>query len=232
MTNRSTPASVAAVNVGQPQTYPWLGRELETSIFKQPVAGPVQVFETHLEGDRQSDLEHHGGADKAVYAYSIDDALSWAEQLGRPTSPLEPALLGENLTVRGVDLIQCVIGERWRVGTAVLQVSEPRTPCWKLGLRIGDPKFPRQFAAAGKTGVLLRVLQQGHLQAGDSITVVDAPDHGVTIEMINDVYYGRNKDLSPMFEATELAAHWRTWAEHRTVWHLNDESEKGINVVE
>ncbi len=123
-----------------------------------------------------------------------------------------------------------MIGETWRVGSAVVQVSEPRTPCWKVGLRMGDPAFPRRFAASGRPGMLLRVLQQGVLQAGDSIEVLDRPAHGITVRRISEIYYGRDRDLEPMRRAPELAAHWRTWVEHRTVWHLRDEETKGIRV--
>jgi MOSC domain-containing protein YiiM len=220
-----TPPSLLTVCVGQPRTYEWLGHDLVTSIRKEPLTGPVRVLATSLEGDRQADAAQHGGADKAVYAYAREDALWWSARLGTPPRPSQ---FGENLATTGLELGRCVIGETWRIGTAVLQVSEPRTPCWKLGLLMGDPRFPRRFAAAGRTGLLLRVLETGTLQAGNAVVVTHTPAHGVTVEMVNDIYYRRSSDLEPLHAAPELAAHWREWASHRTVWHLEDERTWGV----
>lgn len=211
--------TLLSVQVGGPQLYEWLGRQVETSIFKEPVAGPVAVRGHNLEGDEQSDRKNHGGTDKAVYAYAREDLDWWEAELGRPAGN---GLFGENLTTSGLDLTNAVIGQVWRVGTAVLQVSEPRTPCWKLGLKMGDPGFPRRSAASRRPGVLLRILAEGVLQAGDPVTLDPPPAHGVTAADINRIYYRDAKDLAPIFDTPELAAHWRTWAGHRTVWHEED----------
>ncbi|HEY0237019.1 MAG TPA: MOSC domain-containing protein [Friedmanniella sp.] len=207
------------MQVGGPQAHSWLGREVVTSIFKHPVAGPVRVRRHNLEGDDQADRKSHGGADKAVYAYAREDEDWWESELDRP---VPDGLFGENLTTAGLDLTNAVIGQTWRVGTAVLQVTEPRTPCWKLGLRLGDPGFPRRAAASRRPGVLLRILLEGVLQAGDTITLDPPPAHGVTAAAINRIYYGEVKDPSAIFATPELAAHWRTWAGHRTIWHEED----------
>ena len=137
------------MQVGRPRDYEWLGRQLRSGIEKHPVTGPVSVLATHLDGDEQADPEHHGGQDKAVYAYASEDLRWWAQTLGG--AALDPGVVGENLTTQGMDLRDAVIGEQWRVGSALLQVSEPRTPCWKLGMRMQDPRFPRAFAR-GATG--------------------------------------------------------------------------------
>ncbi len=213
-------AHLQAVHVGGPKTYRWLGRELVSSIFKDPVTGPVRVRGHNLEGDDQADRKSHGGADKAVYAYAREDLDWWESELGRP---VPDGLFGENLTTVGLDLTNACIGATWHVGTAVLQVTEPRTPCWKLGLKTGDPGFPRRAAASRRPGVLLRILGEGVLAAGDRVDVGPPPAHGVTAAMINKIYYGEDRDLSPIFDTPELAAHWRSWAEHRTVWHEDDE---------
>lgn len=215
---------VLSVQVGRPRVHRWLGREARTGIFKSPVDGPVAVRGVNLAGDDQADRDQHGGADKAVYAYADEDRGWWAAQLGRP---LEPGCFGENLTTAGLDLRTVLIGETWRIGTALLQVSEPRTPCWKLGLRMDDPQFPRAFAAARRPGVLLRILEEGELQAGDEIAVTARPAHGVTADQVTRLYYGDNRDLAPIFAAPELAAHWRDWAAHRTIWHLDEERRRG-----
>ena len=211
---------VLSVQVGGPQTYAWLGREVETSIVKHAVAGPVRVRHDNLEGDDQSDRKSHGGADKAVYAYAREDEDWWESELGRP---VPNGAFGENLTTAGLDLTNAVIGQTWRVGTAVLQVTEPRTPCWKLGLAFGDPAFPRRAAASRRPGVLLRILQEGTLEAGDEVRLDEPPAHRVTAADVNRIYYGEVRDLSALFDTPELAAHWRGWAEHRTVWHEDDE---------
>lgn len=223
------PASLLSVQVGRPQTYEWLGRTLVTSIFKESVSGPVRVRAHNLEGDDQADRKSHGGADKAVYAYAREDHDWWESELGRP---MPAGFFGENLTTVGLDLTHAVIGETWRVGTAVLQVTEPRTPCWKLGLRSGDPGFPRRAARSRRPGVLLRVLQVGVLQAGDPVRVTARPAHGVTAAAINRIYYGEDRDLAPIYDTPELAAHWRSWADHRTIWHEDDERKGRMTPLE
>jgi MOSC domain-containing protein YiiM len=211
---------IRSVHVGRPRTYTWLGRELETSIFKEPVTGPVAVRADHLEGDEQADRKSHGGSDKAIYAYAREDEDWWEGELGRA---VPDGMFGENLTTTGIDLTDAVIGQTWQVGSAVLQVTEPRTPCWKLGLRMQDPSFPRRAAKSRRPGVLLRVLRKGELRTGDLVLLGPAPTHGVTAATINRIYYGEDRDLAPILETPELAAHWRTWAEHRTIWHEEDE---------
>lgn len=187
------------------------------------MTGQVAVRATHLEGDEQADPAQHGGPDKAVYAYAWQDLQWWSAQLGWP---VPPGSMGENLTVEGLDLCGAVIGQRWRIGTALLQVSEPRTPCWKLGMRMGDAAFPRAFAKAGRPGVLLRVLRQGSLQVGDPVSVEHSPAHGITAGEVFAVYMGRSRDLEKVLSAPELAAHWHRWAQHRTVWHLDEERKR------
>lgn len=212
---------VLSVQVGRPREHEWLGRTVRTSIFKATAAGPVAVRRENVEGDDQSDRRVHGGADRAVYAYSREDEDWWQAELGRP---VQAGTFGENLTTVGLDLRAATIGETWRVGTALLQVSEPRTPCWKLGLRMGDHRFPRAFAAARRSGVFLRVLAEGLVQAGDDVTVTSRPRHGVSVDAVNRLYYGLDRDLAPIERAPELSAHWRTWAEHRSVWHLEEDN--------
>jgi MOSC domain-containing protein YiiM len=149
----------------------------ETAIDKRPVAGPVAVHELGVEGDRQVDSSH-GGPDKAVYAYADEDADWWAADLGRE---VPPGLFGENLRVRGVEVTGAEIGERWRVGDVLLEVRMPRTPCQNLSLRVGEEGFHLRFNASGRVGALLRVLESGTVRAGDEVTVVTRPGHGVTV---------------------------------------------------
>ena len=214
---------VQSVNVGAPRDYIWLGRPLRSSIDKSPVAGPVRVLADHLEGDQQSDLNQHGGPDKSVYAYSAEDYAWWTQEMA---ADVPPGRFGENLTTTGLDLRTAVIGEQWQIGSTVLQVSEPRTPCWKLGMRMEDKLFPRRFAAAGRPGVLLRVLQQGSLQAGDEIDVRGRPAHAITALDVFEAYRGDEVDVVARMAAPELAAHWREWVNKRTIWHLDEERRR------
>ena len=160
--------SVVSVNVGTPRVVDWFGRAVRTAIFKDPVDGPILAADVNLAGDDQADRRVHGGPDKAIYAYAVEDYEWWATQLGRP---LAPGTFGENLTVRGIDLNRAAIGDRWRVGGAVLEVSQPREPCFKLGLRMGDAEFVQQFEDARRPGTYLRIVEPGEIAAGDPIGV-------------------------------------------------------------
>ena len=203
---------VESVNVATPREVEFEGYLVTTSIWKEPVKSRVQVHGVNLDGDDQADRSVHGGPDKAVYAYAAEDTEWWEEELGRP---LGPGTFGENLTVRGVPVSEAVIGERWALGTALLEVAQPRFPCFKLGLKMGDPRFPKRFAAAGRPGAYLRIVQEGELGAGDAIDVVSRPDHGVTTALVARAVLGE-RDLRPIAAAApELAADLREWLEDR-----------------
>ena len=164
--------SIVSVNVAEPREIEWLGRRATTSIWKEPVTGSVRVGRLNLSGDLQADPRFHGGADKAVYAYAREDYGWWADELGRP---LGDGTFGENLTLEAVDVTAAVVGERWEVGSALLEVTGPRTPCWKLGARMESVEFPVYFAAAGRPGAYLRVLTEGEVEAGVEVRVVGRP---------------------------------------------------------
>ena len=151
-------SSVLSVNVAQIREIPHQGRMVPTGIWKLPVEGRVAVRGVNIEGDEQADRAVHGGPHKAVYAYAREDIDWWQDELGRE---LPNGVFGENLTVRDLDLGAALIGERWRVGSAVLEVSEPRFPCWKLGVRFDDPKMLKRFAAARRPGTYLRIAEEG-----------------------------------------------------------------------
>ncbi|MCX9189895.1 hypothetical protein C3Y87_00355 [Carbonactinospora thermoautotrophica] len=204
---------VRSVNVGGPQEVTWLGRPVVTGIFKRPVEGRVRVRRHNLEGDGQADLEKHGGEYKAVYAYAREDLDFWAGELGRD---LSDSAMGENLTTVGLDVTGAVIGERWRIGSALLEVVQPRRPCFKLGLRLGDPDFPQRFGPAVRPGAYLRVLEEGELGAGDEIVVEHRPAHGVTVGLVAYAYF-HDKSLAPrVLAAPELAPGARqTWERFR-----------------
>lgn len=179
----SSQARVLSVNVGRPLVVNTAGRPVRTAIWKSPVEGSVAVRGANLDGDDQADRSVHGGPDKAVYAYAIEEVRLWESELGRP---LGPAAFGENLTTAGVDVSGALVGERWRVGSTLLEVAQPRLPCYNLGLRMDDPRFPQRFAQASRPGAYLRIVTEGELRAGDTIEVVDRPDHGVSMRLISD----------------------------------------------
>lgn len=170
---------VLSVNVGSVQEIVWRGRAVRTAIWKHPVGNrTVRLRGVQLDGDDQADRTVHGGPDKAVYAYAAEDYRYWADHEGIATTP---GLFGENLTVQGIDLRSALVGERWRVGTALLEVTQPRFPCFKLGIRLDDPRFPKRFQAVGRLGAYLRVIEEGEVTAGDAIDVLSRPENGLSL---------------------------------------------------
>jgi MOSC domain-containing protein YiiM len=203
---------VVSVNLGRPRAAERDGEPASTAIWKSPVPNRVRARGVNLDGDEQADRRVHGGYDKAVYAYSIDDTRWWEAERGRP---IGPGGFGENLTVEGLDLVASVVGERWNVGTAVLEVSEPRLPCWKLGLRMEDASFPRRFTRAARPGTYLRIVDDGDVGAGDAVRVVSRPDHGFTVGDIWRIYHRDRREAPALLEVPELGESWRQWAEGR-----------------
>ncbi len=167
-----------AVCVSGPDLLPLPDRRPDRSgIDKRPVDGRVAVAELGLDGDVQVNRRHHGGEGQAVYAFAQEDADVWAAELDRD---LPPGRFGENLRTAGLDLTGAEIGEHWRVGTTLLEVTAPRTPCANFARFWGVPDLVKRFAARGATGAYLRVLETGDVGAGDEVTVVHRPGHGVT----------------------------------------------------
>jgi MOSC domain-containing protein YiiM len=213
-------AQLLSVNVGLRRQFEYNGRPAESAIWKRPFEGRVLARGINLEGDEQADRSVHGGPDKAVYAYAIEDYAWWGEQLGRE---LEYGEFGENLTTEGLDLTNALVGERWEVGGAVLEVSEARMPCWKLGFRVNDKRFPRRFLAARRPGAYLRILQEGRLGSGDEIRVVHRPEHDLTMGDLSRIYGGDRHEVGRLLAVPQLSASWREWAEEWIARHGADE---------
>lgn len=202
---------VESVNVGQPRRIEWAGRIVETAIWKQPTAERVAVRGVNLQGDDQADRRVHGGVDKAVYAYSSEDYEWWGGQLGRE---LEPGTFGENLTVSGLALDRALIGERWRVGSVVLQVSQPRLPCYKLGIRMGDQGFVDRFEAAERFGVYLRIIEEGTIGAADIVEVISHPDNDLSVTELGRASPRPSpRVIDRILAVPEVPDSWRQWAE-------------------
>jgi MOSC domain-containing protein YiiM len=203
---------VEAVNVGKPQPIERSNGEIETSaIWKEPVSGRVAVRGVNIDGDDQADRSVHGGPDRAVYAYAAEDTDWWRVELGR--DDLGPGIFGENLTLRGVDVTGAKVGERWRIGTLVLEVTTPRVPCWKLAKKMEDPLFIKRFALAGRPGAYLRIVEEGELAAGDEVEILEKPDHEVTMGFFANAYQFNRAQLPILLEAPRLPEPWREWIE-------------------
>ena len=179
-----------------------------TAIWKQRVEGRVALRGVNLDGDDQADRSVHGGPDKAVYAYADEEVQAWERELGRD---LGEAAFGQNLTTRGVLVSDAVIGERWLIGSTVLEVAQPRQPCFKLGIRIGEPSFVKRFAHASRPGAYLRIVREGDIGAGDRIEIANQPDHGITCRMVSDAILRDPTLLPTVVQAPELPSGLRAW---------------------
>ncbi len=186
---------------------------MSTSIWKHPVEGRVPVRGVNLAGDDQADRSVHGGPDKAVYAYAAEDTAWWSTLL---EADLGDAPFGENLTTRGVDVSGALLGERWRVGSTLLEVRQSRMPCFKLGLRFGNPKFVRAFAKADRPGAYFGIVEEGDIGAGDAIEIVHRPDHTVTVALMHRALLQDHSLLPELLTAPELMPAWREWVLERT----------------
>ena len=164
---------VASVNVGLPREIVVGERRIRTSIWKDPVPGRIAIRGVNLAGDDQSDRRVHGGERKAVYAYAREDLDWWGATLGQT---LAAGTFGENLTTLGIDVTGARVGERWQVGTAVLEVTQPRMPCYKLEARMDRPGFIAEFIDGGRPGAYLRIVEEGEVGAGDAVRVLSRPE--------------------------------------------------------
>jgi MOSC domain-containing protein YiiM len=217
MTESVVLGRVVSVNVGRPQTVEWFGRQVTTAIWKAPVEGAVLVRGFNLDGDAQADHRVHGGYDKAVYAYALQDYQWWSQQLG---FPLAPGTFGENLTTEGIDLAAAFVGERWHVGSAVLEVSEPRLPCFKLGIRMGDSSFVDRFDTAARFGTYLRIVGDGQLSAGDAITRMHLTTGQVAIADLAAAHHRPTPALLGRIAASaEVPESWRVKAQRALPRH-------------
>ncbi|MEP6993130.1 MAG: MOSC domain-containing protein [Acidobacteriota bacterium] len=179
--------SILSIQVGTPRSVRHGGRTVRTAIFKDPVLFRVFVRRLNVEGDAQADLRVHGGPDKAVYAYDLGGYEHWRQELGLD---LPFGQFGENLTVAGMPETQTRIGDVYRIGGAVLQVSQPRSPCFKLAMKMGRPQFLKEFLVSGRTGFYLRVLEEGEIGPGDAITLLSRQPDSATVAQTTRQTFG------------------------------------------
>jgi MOSC domain-containing protein YiiM len=186
---------IISLNVGRPRIVVDRGREVSTGIFKSPVAGPLMLRQTNFDGDRQADLSVHGGVNKAVYAYPSEHYEYWRAEL--PGVELTWGNFGENLTTEGLLESEARIGDQFRAGGAVVRVTQPRLPCFKLGIRFERDDMPKRFLASGRSGIYFAVIEEGLVNTGDAIELLERDARGVTIADVNRafVHSRENRDL-------------------------------------
>ena len=194
--------NVVSVNVGLPREVEWKHRLVLTAIFKDPVQGVIPLRSLNLDGDRQADLTVHGGPDKAVYGYPLEHYEYWRAQV--PQMPATLGAFGENLTTRGVLEKDLNIGDQVRIGTALLQVSQPRMPCYKLQVRFDRDDMTKLFAVSRRSGFYFSVIEEGEVKAGDAIEIVKRDEHAVSVADVNGMYYARKIDRELMARALQV----------------------------
>ena len=213
-----TPKAHGRPGASNPMDRPWT-----SAIVKEPVEGRLRVGKTNIEGDRQADLRHHGGPDKAVLAYAAAHYGPWRAQL--PGVELSPGAFGENLTVEGLTEWDVAIGDVWRAGTTTFQVSQPRQPCWKLARRLRVEDMVVRVQESLRSGWYLRVLEEGEIQAGDELSLVERPHPEWTVAEASRVMYGVRADPAAAVELAaldELSASWKRTLTLRASGHSAD----------
>lgn len=212
----ATDCILKSIQVGKPQTYTFENSQTgkteswTTGIFKSPVKVPVEVLSDGLYGDGQADLVNHGGRDKAILCYSANHYSSWQNELDRPD--LQAGMFGENLTIAGLTESTVCIGDQFQIGTAILEVSQPRQPCWKLGRRCNLATLPKLVIATGRSGWYCRVIQSGTISANQPIQCLNRPHPKWTILRAHQTLYSREAndfERQELKELNELSAAWK-----------------------
>jgi len=206
-----------SINVALPKAVAADGQRVATGFFKQPVNGPAKVGKLNIEGDGQADLSVHGGVDKAVYVYSWKNVEYWKTFLKR--EDLHPGSFGENLTMDGLFDTEVCLGDQFEIGTARFLVTQPRFPCFKLGIAMGQPDFVKTFNEGGRNGFYLRVLQEGTISAGDKIRRIASDDPAtVTVAEFVNIYRTRNATPEILLRLAGLPAlpnSWKLWLKEK-----------------
>ena len=203
---------VISLNVGLPRVVESHGEPVVTGIFKEPVEGPVMLRTLNLDGDRQADLTVHGGISKAVYAYPLEHYEFWRREL--PEMELSYGMFGENFTTEGLRENDINVGDRFSVGEAELMVTEPRLPCYKLGIKFGRADIIRKFLQSRRTGFYFAVIKEGQVQAGDELELLSRDANNITIADITRLYAFEKDDLNTLRRAVKLNALSESWREY------------------
>lgn len=206
---------LVSVNTGLPRDVVWHDRIVTTAIFKRPVTGRVALGRMNLEGDRQADLSVHGGSAKAVYCYPVEHYRLWMEELNGRELPL--GIFGENFTTEGLDEQSVHLGDHFSIGTAQVVVTQPRMPCYKLGVRFRSDDMVRRFLASGRTGFYLAVTQEGEVGTGDAITPVARDSNAVRVSDLTRLYVARTyteAEVALVEKALQVTWLPESWKEH------------------
>lgn len=205
-----------SVNVSLPKPMVFQGHTVLTGIFKQPVEGRIRVSRLNLDGDRQADLSVHGGPHQAVYAYPFEHYESWQRELGRDDFTF--GQFGENFTVAGMPENQVCIGDVFRIGSALFQVTQPRVPCFKLAAKMGSEEFPNLFMESARSGYYFRVMEEGEVETGDPIVQENRNAMGMTVESVFRLAYFDRQNVAKLKEAiclVSLSPSWQRMFEER-----------------
>lgn len=213
--------NIISLNVGLPRIVDWNGEPVTTGIFKEPVQGPIMLRTLNLDGDGQADLTVHGGISKAVYAYPVEHYEFWRKTLPAdylPNMDLPYGMFGENLSTAGLFEDSVNVGDRFRIGQAQVIVTEPRLPCYKLGIKFGRSDIIKKFLQSRRTGFYFAVTKEGEVQAGDDIELISRDASNITISDITRLYAFERDDLATLRRAVKLEAlsqSWREYFEHQ-----------------
>src|SRR5277367_2453081 len=201
-------ARLLSVNVGLPRDIEWKGRTVHTGIWKNPVLGRCRAGRLNLDGDGQGDLAGHGGEHRAVFVYQIDSYQYWREQLKRPDlgDPKSFGQFGENFTIEGLPDDAVCIGDRYRIGSALFEVTQPRVTCYRVGIRMNEPRMAALLTSSGRPGFYFRVLEEGEVGAGDEIVKVGETKERMTVTEINALLYSPNHARDRLERALQIAA--------------------------
>jgi MOSC domain-containing protein YiiM len=205
-----------SIQVGLPREVNWRGASVTTGIFKEPVEGPVMLRTLNLDGDAQADLTVHGGTTKAVYAYPVEHYEYWRNEL--PDMDLPMGMFGENFTTEGLLETEVNIGDRFRIGGAEVVVTEPRVPCYKLGIKFRRADILKRFLVSRRSGFYFGVLREGEVQAGDSLERLSHDKNSVSIADIIRLYAFERDDLETLRRAVQLETlpeSWRGYFRHQ-----------------
>jgi MOSC domain-containing protein YiiM len=203
---------IISVNVGQPRLVKWNGQIVSTGIYKMPVEGRVRLRFLNLDGDRQADLSVHGGPSKAAYVYPAEHYSFWRDEL--PGTELPLGMFGENFTTLGLDESSVNIGDRFRLGSAEVMVTEPRMPCYKLGIKFGRTDILKRFLASGRTGFYFSVEREGEIGAGDEIELIGRDENNIKVADITRLYARDKNDVATMRRAIAVEALPETWRDY------------------
>jgi ferredoxin-NADP reductase/MOSC domain-containing protein YiiM len=196
--------TLRSVNVGMPKDVPWQGRTVFTGVFKEPVTGPRRVRRLNVDGDGQGDLAGHGGEQRAVFVYQLDSYRYWERELGR--DDLVYGQFGENFTVEGLSDDDVCIGDRYQIGTAVFEVTQPRVTCYRVGIRMNDPRIPALLVSHRRPGFYFRVLQEGDVQAGDEIVKLASGPEQMSVAEVDALLYLPGHQRQPLLRALRIPA--------------------------